>query len=93
MGFEQRTDLDLAIVTRIVRDMNGQLRAESKFTFAFNYSIQTAARKMPFLEAASATPQTNQEELTYYVPISRHPTFGDDLMILFVAEAVPMAVK
>src|SRR5271163_1428442 len=73
---EQGTGLGLAIVARIVRNMNGQLRAESeegrgsKFTFAFNFPLPTAAQESEFLHDGSATPQPDNTQMTYSVPLS-----------------------
>ena len=56
--------------------MNGQLRLESEegrgsqFPFTFNFPVSTAAHEMAFLEAASATPQTDHREMMYSVPMS-----------------------
>lgn len=73
---EQGTGLGLAIVARIVRNMNGQLRAESevgrgsKFTFAFNFPLPDVAQEMAFLEAANATPQPDNNQISYSIPVS-----------------------
>jgi CheY-like chemotaxis protein len=73
---EQGTGLGLAIVARIVRNMNGQLRAESevgrgsKFTFAFSFPLPTPAQIAAFIEASSATPQPENNSLTYSAPLS-----------------------
>jgi CheY-like chemotaxis protein len=77
---EQGTGLGLAIVARIVRNMNGQLRAESeegrgsKFTFAFNFPLPTAAQESAFLEVGNATPQPDTSQMTYSVPLSSDKT-------------------
>lgn len=56
--------------------MNGQLRAESevgrgsKFTFAFNFPLPNMAQEMAFLEAANATPQLDNHQISYSAPVS-----------------------
>ena len=73
---EEGTGLGLAIVARIVRNMNGQLRAESeegrgtKFTFAFNFPVPTAAQEAAFLESAASTSLQDNTPMTYTVPLS-----------------------
>src|SRR5277367_4227325 len=56
--------------------MNGQLRAESevgrgsKFTFAFSFPLPNVAQEMAFLEAANATPQPDNNQISYSFPVS-----------------------